>query len=85
MPQEYRHLKCPGIDCPKVLRLSISEKHYGTKVDVTCPSCGAECRTTIPTPAVSDVEKPSPTLSDSFDWPTDVLESFERIFGKFKK
>ncbi len=84
MPQEYRHLKCPGTDCPKVLRLPISEKHYGTKVDVTCPSCGAECRTTIPVPAVKEVVNPSHSLPEMFDWPDDVRENFERLFGKFK-
>lgn len=82
MPQEYRHLKCPGSDCPRVLRLAISEKHFGTKVDVTCPSCGAEVRTTIPVPATPNVtQAPTPDL---FDWPEDVRDDFECLFGKFK-
>ena len=55
MPNEFRHVQCPG--CFIKLRLVISEKNYGKKIEITCPECKTKCRTTIPRSAVAQEKR----------------------------
>ena len=80
MSQEFRHLRCSG--CTKVLRLSISEKVFGKKIEVTCPVCSAKCRTTIPFPPTKKIETREPPESSS-EMPDSYRKMLEGIFGKF--
>jgi len=80
MEKGYRLVKCPGIDCPVTLRLSVSAANYGQTVEITCPRCLTKCHTTIPTPTTTP-EKPASDFSfgDAFG------EVFGDLFGSRKK
>jgi hypothetical protein len=72
MEKGFRLVQCPS--CPATLRLKISEQHYNKRIEITCPKCFEEFRTTIPTPAdYTGQATPQPsfaeTLSDLFDLP----------------
>ena len=81
MEKGYRLVKCPGIDCPATLRLTVSEADYGKIVEVMCPKCLTKCRTTIPTPTAIVEEEPG----QDFSFVDTLKETFGDLFGESGK
>ncbi|OGZ19525.1 MAG: hypothetical protein A2494_02220 [Candidatus Lloydbacteria bacterium RIFOXYC12_FULL_46_25] len=74
MEKGYRELKCSG--CPKKLRITITELHYGKRVEVTCPHCCAKTRVIIPVPA--------PDKKDASSFIDELYDVFDIFSGKSK-
>lgn len=73
----FRLLQCSG--CVLVLRITISEVHYGRSFFVKCPTCKTKTRTMIPVPPNLDEKVHNEKDQEHF------FDYLKDIFGDFTK
>jgi len=82
MEKKYCHIRCP--DCKIKIRLTITEKNYGMRVEIICPDCGRKCHTTIHAPT-EPAQKSSKEILDELQQDNPFLDELNNLFGTRKK
>ncbi|MDO8496323.1 MAG: hypothetical protein Q7S43_02910 [bacterium] len=82
MEKGFRTFQCHG--CPAKLKISVSEKDYGTTKTVRCPKCQSQSRLEIPRPATETSKtKEHPWFGNTNPFSLDFFG--EDIFGDIFK
>lgn len=82
MEKGFRMVKCPNRECPKKIRIKVSERNYGKKGKIICPKCKEVFMVTIPVPAIDEVSKNSNT-GDLFKTFNNIRTEADEILKKF--
>lgn len=84
MEKGYRQVKCPGIDCPNILRIYITEQEYGKRLKVTCKRCASEVHVVIPVPIQVEEQAFVTTEESALTALEKLSKKFESFFRKQK-
>lgn len=77
MDKIYRQVKCPGIDCPNVLRIAVSEDEYGKRLRVKCPRCFSLVNVVVPVPIK---EEDQVLAAGAEEEETGLLDEWSKLF-----
>jgi len=81
MQPVFHRVKCPGSDCPRFLRYSVTEADYGTTKVLGCPRCFAEIGVKIMQPPA---QQKSRGLDDEGSGIADIFKKITDLFGDYK-